>query len=91
MAFVYSEDEKAKESWTATGDRSEVAKEFESFEPTVRKTVALMQKNPSKWILNDREPLDQWVFLNGKVALMGDAAHAVRTPSHSRIRARACC
>ena len=36
-----------------------------------------MDEKPSKWILNDREPLEQWVWANGKVVLMGDAAHAM--------------
>lgn len=77
VAFVYSDDERALESWTATGHRSEVQKEFEGFDPTVRKTISFMNEFPSKWILNDRELLDQWVFGNGKIALMGDAAHAM--------------
>lgn len=77
VAFVYSDDERALESWTATGHRSEVQKEFESFDPTVRKTISFMNEFPSKWILNDRELLDQWVFGSGKIVLMGDAAHAV--------------
>ena len=77
VAFVHSAGEKPKESWTATGPRSEVEKAFADFEPTVRRTISLMNENPSKWVLNDREPLDQWVFQGGKVVLMGDAAHAV--------------
>src|SRR4051794_5416061 len=52
VAFVYSEHEEAKESWTATGHRADVAEEFTSFEPTVRKLIDLMQENPSRWILN---------------------------------------
>ncbi|PTB62102.1 FAD/NAD(P)-binding domain-containing protein [Trichoderma citrinoviride] len=77
VAFVYSDDDRTKESWTATGHRSEVQKEFESFDATVRKTISFMNENPSKWILNDRELLDQWVYGNGKIVLMGDAAHAM--------------
>ncbi|UKZ50465.1 hypothetical protein TrVGV298_004728 [Trichoderma virens] len=77
VAFVYSDDDRTKESWTATGHRSEVQKEFESFDTTVRKTISFMNENPSKWILNDRELLDQWVYGDGKIVLMGDAAHAM--------------
>ncbi|OTA02866.1 hypothetical-protein [Trichoderma parareesei] len=77
VAFVYSDDDRTKESWTATGHRSEVQKEFEDFDATVRKTISFMNENPSKWILNDRELLDQWVYGNGKIVLMGDAAHAM--------------
>ncbi|KAH0528900.1 hypothetical protein TsFJ059_003711 [Trichoderma semiorbis] len=77
VAFVYSDDDRTKESWTATGHRSEVQREFESFDTTVRKTISFMNENPSKWILNDRELLDQWVYGDGKIVLMGDAAHAM--------------
>ncbi|KAL6872278.1 FAD/NAD(P)-binding domain-containing protein [Trichoderma longibrachiatum] len=77
VAFVYSDDDRTKESWTATGHRSEVQKEFESFDATVRKTISFMNEHPSKWILNDRDLLDQWVYGNGKIVLMGDAAHAM--------------
>ena len=34
-----------------------------------------MPSQPSKWILNDREPLQQWV--HGRFVLVGDAAHAM--------------
>lgn len=80
VAFVTT-DESAlgglKESWTATGHREDLARDFESFDGTVRRIISLMPENPSKWVLNDREPLDRWVFAGGKVVLMGDAAHAV--------------
>ena len=77
VGFVYSNDTEAKESWSSTGTREEVQAAFAEFEPTVRNTIALMNENPSKWVLNDRELLDQWVFGNGRIVLMGDAAHAV--------------
>jgi salicylate hydroxylase len=80
VAFVATEEEQLgglKESWTATGNRDDVAKDFEDFEKTVRHIISLMPEHPSKWVLNDREPLPQWVFARGKVVLMGDAAHAV--------------
>jgi salicylate hydroxylase len=31
----------------------------------------------SKWKLNDRELLSQWCYMDGKVVLSGDAAHAM--------------
>lgn len=80
VAFVATDESQLgglKESWTATGERSQLAKDFQDFEPTVRKIISLMPENPSKWVLNDREPLEQWVFARGKIVLMGDAAHAV--------------
>ncbi|PNP59481.1 hypothetical protein THARTR1_00971 [Trichoderma harzianum] len=66
-----------KESWSSTAPRSEVEKEFAGWEETVQKVVHAMEPNPGKWKLNDRELLDHWVYLGGKVALSGDAAHAM--------------
>lgn len=80
VAFVATEKADLgdlKESWTATGSRAEVMKHFEGFEETVKRTLSLMGPHPSKWLLNDRDPLEQWVWLGGKVVLMGDAAHAM--------------
>lgn len=80
VAFVSTPEEKLgglRESWTSTGERSQLAKDFEDFEETVRKVIECMDEKPSKWILNDREPLEQWVWASGKVVLMGDAAHAM--------------
>ncbi|KAL1881462.1 hypothetical protein VTK73DRAFT_3524 [Phialemonium thermophilum] len=77
VAFVTAEDDETKESWSVTGTRAEVAEAFASFEPTVRKTISFMNENPTKWVLNDRDLLDQWVYGNGKIVLMGDAAHAM--------------
>ena len=80
VAFVSTPEETLgglRESWTSTGERSQLAKDFEDFEETVRKVIELMDEKPSKWILNDREPLEKWVWASGKVVLMGDAAHAM--------------
>lgn len=80
VAFVSTKEEDLvdmKESWIATGDRAEVEKHFEDFPEPVRKIIGHMPLNPSKWKLNDRVPLEQWVFAEGKVLLVGDAAHAM--------------
>jgi salicylate hydroxylase len=66
-----------KESWSATGQRSEVVEHFAGFDEPVRKIISLLSQTPSKWVLNDRNPIKQWAFMNGKVVLMGDAAHAM--------------
>jgi len=67
-----------KESWTATGDRQELANKFADFSETVRGIIDHMSAQPTKWMLNDRPELHQWTFAGGKVVLLGDAAHAVR-------------
>ncbi|EXJ67159.1 uncharacterized protein A1O5_09806 [Cladophialophora psammophila CBS 110553] len=80
VAFVATEEEKLgglKESWTATGNKSDLAKDFADFDKTVLEIISHMPEHPSKWVLNDRKPLPQWVFAQGKVVLMGDAAHAM--------------
>jgi len=66
-----------KESWTCSAPREELEKEYEGWDPTVQKVIACMQPNPGKWLLNDRELLPQWSFMNGKCVLLGDAAHAM--------------
>ena len=80
VAFVSTpEDELGdiKESWTSKGDRKQCAKDFKNFDHVVRRVIELMPEHPSKWLLKDREPLSQWTFVNGKVVLMRDAAHAM--------------
>ncbi|RFU33054.1 hypothetical protein B7463_g3264, partial [Scytalidium lignicola] len=80
VAFVQTPLEKVgnlQESWTSVSDRSECENDFEEFNDVVQKIVALMPAKPSKWALHDRVPLDQWIFLEGKVALAGDACHAM--------------
>ena len=41
----------------------------------VQKLIELMEDEPGCWALYDRLPYKSWVFENGKVVLMGDAAH----------------
>ena len=73
VGYVPSEDAKA-ESWSAVGDRDELALSFADFDPQV---VRLLEKVESCfwWGLYDRRPLPSWT--NGRLALLGDAAHAM--------------
>ncbi|KAL7810569.1 hypothetical protein V8C44DRAFT_332563 [Trichoderma aethiopicum] len=66
-----------RESWSSTAPRAEVEAEFAGWEDTVQRIVRAMEPRPGKWKLNDRELLDQWVYLDGRVVLSGDAAHAM--------------
>ena len=79
-----------KESWTATGHRTELEADFKGFEGTVQRIIASMPAHPSKWLLNDREPLDEWVFANGKIMLLGDAAHAM-LPHQGKVEVECLC
>lgn len=66
--------EQTVESWSAVGDRDELAASFAGWDPRV---VELLAKVESCfwWGLYDRRPLATWS--NGRLALLGDAAHAM--------------
>lgn len=60
------------ESWSAIGDRDELAAAFDGWDPRV---TELLSKVTSCfwWGLYDRAPLPRWV--HGRLTLLGDAAH----------------
>jgi salicylate hydroxylase/6-hydroxynicotinate 3-monooxygenase len=72
--FVTSQPEPGftVESWSATGDVSELRKAFDGFHPQVRH---VLEACPSvhKWALVDRDPLPRWS--DGNITLLGDACH----------------
>ena len=73
VGFVPSKDAKA-ESWSAVGDRGELASAFVGWDaPVVRLLEAI--ESCFWWGLYDRKPLQSWT--NGRLALLGDAAHAM--------------
>ena len=65
------------ESWSCTGNLADMRNDFEGFEGTVQRVIDNMTSTPSKWLLNDRDSLAQWVYEDGCVVLLGDAAHAM--------------
>jgi salicylate hydroxylase len=80
VGFVSTPFEKlgdVRESWTLAGDKKEIEEEFKEFAPAVQDVIQNMDTNPLKWILFDRKSSPQWIFAEGKVALLGDAAHAM--------------
>lgn len=80
VAFVTKTEAEAadtEESWTQQCDRQEVEKDFTGFEETVQQIIKQMPQPASKWRLNYREPLDQWVHMAGRVVLVGDASHSM--------------
>src|SRR3954454_23786604 len=73
VGFIPSADAKA-ESWSAIGDRDELASSFIGWDaPVVRQLAAV--ESCFWWGLYDRKPLQSWT--NGRLALLGDAAHAM--------------
>ena len=73
VGFVPTKDA-TTESWAAAGDRDELASAFDGWDPRV---VRLLEAVESCfwWGLYDRLPLQSWT--NGRLALLGDAAHAM--------------
>ncbi|MDB5899945.1 MAG: 2-polyprenyl-6-methoxyphenol hydroxylase [Ramlibacter sp.] len=71
VGFVPTTSQTA-ESWSAVGDRDELAASFAGWDPRV---TCLLEKVETCfwWGLYDRKPLGNWV--NGRLALLGDAAH----------------
>lgn len=72
-----TEADKIAESWTTTCTREDVQRDFPNHEETVQSVIRAMRDKPSRWRINDREPLDTWHFMNGTVILLGDSAHAM--------------
>lgn len=80
VAFVTKGEEEVadvKESWTSSCDLQDVKNDYKGFDKYVQELIGLMPKEPSKWKINDRKPLDLWHYMDGKVILLGDAAHAM--------------
>jgi salicylate hydroxylase len=73
VGFVHAEAE-MRESWSAPGDPAALAAEFADWNPQARRILEHVDTT-FRWGLYDREPLTRWA--NGRLALLGDAAHAM--------------
>ena len=62
------------ESWSAIGDRDELAASFADWDPRVTNLLSKVE-SCFWWGLFDRRPLTTWT--NGRLTLLGDAAHAM--------------
>jgi len=73
VGFVPTADA-TTESWSAVGDRDELAASFEGWDARVVRMLEAVE-SCFWWGLYDRRPLDTWT--NGRLVLLGDAAHAM--------------
>ena len=82
VGFVPTNNETA-ESWSAVGDRDELAASFAGWNAHI---TSVLEKVESCfwWGLYDRRPLDTWT--NGRLVLLGDAAHAMLPRDFAAIR-----
>ena len=66
-----------KESWKSEAPREMLEKEYGGWNKMVQKIIHALPPIISQWKINDRELLFQWCYMDGKVILSGDAAHAM--------------
>lgn len=73
-------DEQREENWSAEAPREAALSQYEGWHEQV---TSLIEASQSLFVtaISDRAPLDRWV--NGRIALMGDAAHAM-LPFHAQ-------
>ena len=79
LAMGQTDDEK-KESWSQTATKDEVLAAFDGWYEVPRRFIEVTDQ-PFVTALHDRDPLETWI--NGHIALMGDAAHAM-LPYHAQ-------
>jgi 2-polyprenyl-6-methoxyphenol hydroxylase-like FAD-dependent oxidoreductase len=67
-------DKQMRESWSAPGDPAVLAAEFSDWDPWLSRLISQIDVT-FRWGLYDHDPLPRWT--NGRLALLGDAAHAM--------------
>ena len=77
VGFAPEPSAEKRESWVQRAPKSEVLEVYKEWDPTVQKLIDLMPDEIGSWALYDRLPFNSWVFEQGKVVLVGDAAHVL--------------
>ncbi|TVY82182.1 FAD-dependent monooxygenase OpS4 [Lachnellula suecica] len=62
--------------WNEPADINEVREHYTGWEPNLRQVLSNVT-SCQKWKLAYLPPLDQWISDNGRVVIIGDAAHAM--------------
>ncbi|KAJ7888802.1 FAD/NAD(P)-binding domain-containing protein [Mycena leptocephala] len=72
---IYTDPEQDRPDWTPTGTVEEIREKFQEFHPKFLRLLDLSPATPIlKWQLRALPDLPTWI--SGRVALLGDAAHA---------------
>jgi len=72
LVGVVERDDWQEEGWSVPGDQADALKDFGGWHPVITRIIK-QADSLHRWALFDRKPLARWV--DGRVALMGDAAH----------------
>ncbi|RAL06628.1 FAD/NAD(P)-binding domain-containing protein [Aspergillus homomorphus CBS 101889] len=81
VAFVHDEEEWTGEKLTAMATKQEAVKAFEHFTPFTRGIIDLLPETLHRWAIFDMAANPAPTYVNGRVCLAGDAAHA-SAPHH---------
>lgn len=77
LVFFARQDGWTDDGWSIPSSSADLAQTFDGWGPQSQAMIAATAAVPVfKWAINARTPLTDWVA-DGRVALMGDAAHAM--------------
>ncbi|KAJ3499074.1 hypothetical protein NLG97_g634 [Lecanicillium saksenae] len=77
LIYCNEKDDGEEGVWDRTFDVEDIKKEFADAEPRLLKALDLADGPCYIWSLSDIPELSTWISSNGKVVLIGDAAHAM--------------
>lgn len=78
LAKEKPDNEATEGEWYTAGDLTRARADFADFDGRVDRVLALADpKNCYTWRLQDMPPLSTWVGKNGRMVIVGDAAHAM--------------
>lgn len=69
-------DDRTMKGYKAPANSAEVRKAYQGWCPIIEKLLSFLPEDIEKWRLTDLPAITNWVHRDGKMLLMGDAAHA---------------